>query len=237
MLSYEATTRRICAAVGLVASSRTSRSCAMARLYMSRAASCPPAALAKASAPMRHAAVTIAASIRCFIGTAYRSCASTSSKYSFLTSTSRGLPPAARRDQPVHLHHVDQPRGAAEADPQPPLQVRDRRLAARDDDPRGLVVELVLVELACSCASPFSSAVIGRRRRSACPACAGSWPAARSPVRRCTARAGARSATRPAAGRACRPCRAAARRRCRRGSCASRSSRPPGTRCAPACWP
>src|SRR5207248_2738590 len=38
------------------------------------------------------------------------------------------------RYQPVHLHHVDQPRGAAEADPQPALQVRDRGLAAGHHD-------------------------------------------------------------------------------------------------------
>src|SRR5213075_2886389 len=36
----------------------------------------------------------------------------------------------ARRHDPIHLHHVDEPRGAAESDPQAPLQVRDRRLAA-----------------------------------------------------------------------------------------------------------
>src|SRR5262249_29634996 len=45
------------------------------------------------------------------------------------------------------LHHVDQPSGAAEADAQLPLQVRDRDLAAADNDACGLVVEIVLLEL------------------------------------------------------------------------------------------
>src|SRR5688572_19042245 len=39
-----------------------------------------------------------------------------------------------RRHQAVHFHHVDEPRGPAEADTQAPLQVGDRRLAARYDD-------------------------------------------------------------------------------------------------------
>src|SRR5262245_4057950 len=38
------------------------------------------------------------------------------------------------RDESFHFHHVDEPCGAAESDPQPALQVRDRRLSARDDD-------------------------------------------------------------------------------------------------------
>src|SRR4051812_2806160 len=51
------------------------------------------------------------------------------------------------RHQPFGFHHVDEPGRAAEPDPQPPLQVRDRRLAARDDDPRRLVIQVVLLEL------------------------------------------------------------------------------------------
>src|SRR5262245_30247341 len=47
------------------------------------------------------------------------------------------------RHQTFHFHHVDEPRRPAEADAQPPLQVRDRCLTALDDDARGLVVEIV----------------------------------------------------------------------------------------------
>src|SRR5439155_22322994 len=54
------------------------------------------------------------------------------------------LSAGGRRDEPFHLHHVDEPSGAAEADPEPPLQVRDGRLAALHDDAGGLVVEIVL---------------------------------------------------------------------------------------------
>ena len=123
------------------------------------------------------------------VAPAQRSCASTSSKYSLSTSTSRGLPPR-RRHEAVGLHHVDEPRGAAEADPQPPLEVRDRRLAALHDDARGLVVEIVLLELALP-RSRSSLRGDRRRRRPACPACAGSSRGARSPVPRCRRRADA----------------------------------------------
>ena len=51
------------------------------------------------------------------------------------------------RHQPFGFHHVDQPRGPAEADAHLALQVRNRRLAGLHDDARGLVVELVLLEL------------------------------------------------------------------------------------------
>src|SRR4029077_15015324 len=51
------------------------------------------------------------------------------------------------RDEPFGLHHVHETRGAAEPDPQLPLEIRDRRLAAADDDARGFVVEVVLLEL------------------------------------------------------------------------------------------
>ena len=57
------------------------------------------------------------------------------------------LAAGGRRDEAFHLHHVDEPRGAAEADAQPALQVRNRRLAALDDDARRLVVEVVLLHL------------------------------------------------------------------------------------------
>src|SRR5262245_21197733 len=52
----------------------------------------------------------------------------------------------AGRDESFGLHHVDQTSRAAESDAQLPLQVRDRHLAAADDDPCGLVVEIVLLE-------------------------------------------------------------------------------------------
>ena len=44
------------------------------------------------------------------------------------------------------FHHVDEPGGAAESHPQLSLEVRDRGLPGVDDDPGGLVIELVLVE-------------------------------------------------------------------------------------------
>src|SRR5687768_2379598 len=54
---------------------------------------------------------------------------------------------SAWRDQAIHLHHVHETRGPAEADPEPPLQIRNRRLPTRDDDTRGFVVEIVLFHL------------------------------------------------------------------------------------------
>src|SRR5215218_919640 len=57
------------------------------------------------------------------------------------------LTAGAGRHEPFGFHHVNESRGAAEADAQTPLQVRDRRLSAGDHDARGLVVELVLVEV------------------------------------------------------------------------------------------
>src|SRR6185503_2743552 len=58
-----------------------------------------------------------------------------------------GLAANARRHQPLCFHHVHQAGGAAEPDAHLPLQIRDRGLAGAHDDPRGLVVELVLLEL------------------------------------------------------------------------------------------
>ena len=186
---------------------------------------------------MTHAAVTSAARIRYLIGNRLSKLRIHFVEVFLLDEHLARLAARRGRDEAVHLHHVDEPRRAAEADPQPALQVRDRRLAARDDDARGLVV----AARPCRTRMLLRAALFVRGdrscRRSACPACAGSSPAARSPVRRCTGRAAARTATRPAAGRACRPCRGAVRRRCRRGSCASRSSTSRGTRCAPACSP
>ena len=67
------------------------------------------------------------------------------------SSLDRRGPRAACRRRPAKralgLHHVHEPRGAAEANPQLALQIRDRRLAAAHDDARSLVVELVLLEL------------------------------------------------------------------------------------------
>src|SRR5262245_45948953 len=57
------------------------------------------------------------------------------------------LPTGAGRDEPFRLHHVDHPRRVPEAYSQLPLQVRYRYLAAADNDPRGLVIEFVFVEL------------------------------------------------------------------------------------------
>src|SRR5205823_2949664 len=50
-----------------------------------------------------------------------------------------------RRHQTLGLHHVHQPRGTAESNPQPALQVGDRRLSALDDDARRFVVQVVFV--------------------------------------------------------------------------------------------
>src|SRR5262245_36551101 len=57
------------------------------------------------------------------------------------------LSAGAGRDEPFCFHHVHQAGGAAEADAQFPLQIRDRHLAAADNDARGLVIEIVLLEL------------------------------------------------------------------------------------------
>src|SRR5690606_29500603 len=57
-----------------------------------------------------------------------------------------GLAAGACRDETLGLHHVDEPRRAAESDAQAALQVRDRGLAALHDDAGGLVVEIVLLE-------------------------------------------------------------------------------------------
>src|ERR671920_491940 len=46
------------------------------------------------------------------------------------------LAACGRRDEALHLHHVDQARRTAEPDPQPPLQIRDRCLPALHDEPR-----------------------------------------------------------------------------------------------------
>src|SRR5437762_3702 len=71
------------------------------------------------------------------------------------------LAAGARRHEPLGFHHVHEPRGAAEANPQLPLQIRDRRLSAAHDNTRGLVVELVLLELK---ALGTSLVVLGRDR-------------------------------------------------------------------------
>src|SRR6266851_7386857 len=151
MRSYEATTWRISVAVGLLESSRRARSCAMARWYMSRAVSavCLRAvASAKAgTAGMMHVAVTSAARIRCFIGNCLSKLRIHFVEVFLLDEHLARLAARRRRDEPVHLHHVHESRGAAEADSQPALQVRDRRLAARHDDARRFVVQLVLLEL------------------------------------------------------------------------------------------
>src|SRR5688572_2034048 len=47
--------------------------------------------------------------------------------------------------EPLRLHHVHETRGPAEPDAHLPLQIRNRDLAAADDDARGFVVELVLL--------------------------------------------------------------------------------------------
>src|SRR5262245_21365504 len=52
-----------------------------------------------------------------------------------------------RRHEPLGLHHVDEPGCAAEPNPELALQVRDRRLPGTDDNPRRLIVEIVLFEL------------------------------------------------------------------------------------------
>src|SRR5437867_7859260 len=57
------------------------------------------------------------------------------------------LAAGARRNKSFGFHHVHEPRGAAEADAKLALQIRDGHLPAADDDARGLVVEIVLLEL------------------------------------------------------------------------------------------
>src|SRR5688572_29992811 len=57
------------------------------------------------------------------------------------------LAAGAGRDESFGLHHVHEPRRAAEPNPHLALQIRDGRLARADDDARGLVVELVLLVL------------------------------------------------------------------------------------------
>src|SRR5580765_1174024 len=49
------------------------------------------------------------------------------------------LAAGARRNEPLGFHHVHEPRGTAEANPQLPLQIRDRRLSAAHDNTRSLV--------------------------------------------------------------------------------------------------
>src|SRR5258705_13997791 len=71
------------------------------------------------------------------------------------------LAAGARRHEPLGFHHVHEPCGTAEANPQLPLQIRDRRLSAAHDNTRGLVVELVLLELK---ALGTSLVVLGRDR-------------------------------------------------------------------------
>src|SRR5688572_22369408 len=58
-----------------------------------------------------------------------------------------GLAPGPRRHEPLGLHHVDEPRGAAEADAEPSLQKRNRGLAAANDDASRLVVQIVLLKV------------------------------------------------------------------------------------------
>src|SRR5512138_920993 len=57
------------------------------------------------------------------------------------------LATGARGHEPLRFHHVDEASGAAESDPQLALQVRNRHLSAADDDARGFVVQIVLLEL------------------------------------------------------------------------------------------
>src|SRR5438309_10964607 len=56
------------------------------------------------------------------------------------------LPAVGGRYQTLHLHHVHEARGAAEADAESPLQVGNGRLSALHHDARRLVVEVVLVQ-------------------------------------------------------------------------------------------
>src|SRR6185436_5895202 len=58
-----------------------------------------------------------------------------------------GLASSRGGDQPVGFHHVHQPRGAAEAYAQAPLEVRDGGLTALHDNAGGFVVEIVFLEL------------------------------------------------------------------------------------------
>src|SRR5215510_12399571 len=148
MASYPATTRRIWASVGLFEASRMIRSCASARSYMSRAAAdCAETAAGSPGAAARAAATMSAVMNGCRIRNRLVKLCIHLFEVILLDEHLARLPAGRRRHEPVHLHHVDQARGATEADAQPPLEVRDRRLSARHDDPRGLVVELVLLEL------------------------------------------------------------------------------------------
>src|SRR5688500_18464135 len=56
------------------------------------------------------------------------------------------LAPGCGGNESFRLHHVDQARGTAETDSHLALQVRDRSLAGRHHDARGLVIQLVLLE-------------------------------------------------------------------------------------------
>src|SRR5262249_40960991 len=124
------------------------RSCASARLYMSRAAAdCADRAAGNPGAVATAAATMIAVMQGCFIGIRLMKLCIHFFEVVLLDEPLARLAAGGGRDEAVHLHHVDEPRGAAEADAQPPLQVRDRRLSARHDDARGFVVELVLLEL------------------------------------------------------------------------------------------
>jgi hypothetical protein len=73
-------------------------------------------------------------------------CASTSLEV-VLIDQDFTLAARGRGDHAFGLHHIDKACGAAEADPQPALQVRNGGLAGRDDNARGLVVEVVALEL------------------------------------------------------------------------------------------
>src|SRR5262245_14884972 len=75
------------------------------------------------------------------------------------------LTAGARRDEPVGFHHVDEPGGTAETNPQATLQIRDRSLTAADNDARGLVVEVVLLEVELAASFLFLGSdrlVVGR---------------------------------------------------------------------------
>src|SRR5450759_3181583 len=143
MCSYETTTRRICTTVARLASSRSVRSCARARVYWSRAAW----AAHEGTADSVHTAVTSAARTGCLIGNRLSQLGIHFVEVFLLHEHLARLAAGRGGDEAVQFHHVDEPGRAAESDPEPPLQIRDRRLAARHDDAGGLVVDLVLVEL------------------------------------------------------------------------------------------
>src|SRR5215204_7472688 len=143
MFSYCATTLRIRASVGFAASSRTVRSWASARVYISRAVSAADAEVAPATQERASSALMNG----CFMEIRLSNLRIHFFEVILLHEHLARLPAGGRRHEAVHFHHVDKTRRAAEPDAQPSLQVRDRRLAARHHDARGFVVQLVLVEL------------------------------------------------------------------------------------------